>query len=63
VDEFGAELDRHGDARQAVGEAAAADPVSCFKDKNGLARARQLRGRGEAGGAGADYEDVGLNLR
>ena len=63
VDEFGAELDRHGNARQALREAAAADPVSCFKDKNGLARACQLRGRGEPGGAGADYEDVGLNLR
>ena len=60
MNELGAELDRRGNAGQAAREAAPADPVPRFNDQDGSAGARELRRRGEAGGAGADYEDVGL---
>ena len=63
MDEFRAELDRHRNPGKPACVAAPADPVPRFHDKNGASGARELCGCGEAGGAGADYEDVDLNRR
>ena len=63
MNEFGAELDRHRQTRQAARVAAPADPVSRFDEQDRSAGARQLRCGGKSRGAGADYEDVGLSLR
>src|SRR5688500_8209077 len=63
VDELRAELDRHRDRGQTARVAAAADPVPCLDDQDRSAGARELGSRGKAGGAGADYEDISLNLR
>ncbi len=63
MDEFRAELHRHRDAGKAACMTAPANPVSCFDQQNRTPGARELRGRGESGGTGADYEDVDLNRR
>ena len=58
MDEFGAELDRDAEARQVARPAAPADAIARFEDDDRATRARKRIGRGEAGGACADYEDV-----
>jgi len=63
MNELGAELDRYRNARQAVREAARADAVARLDHQHRAAGARERVCRGEAGGTGADYEDVDLNLR
>ena len=58
VQEFGAELDRHVEARHAARVAAAADSVPRFQDQHRGARGRERIGRREAGSTGADDDDV-----
>jgi hypothetical protein len=58
VDELGAELHRDFEARHAARPAAPADAIARFEDQHGAPGTRQLgRGR-QAGGTGADDDDI-----
>jgi hypothetical protein len=58
VDELGAELDRDREAGKATRPAAAADPAARLQDDDRTAGFLKSRGGGQAGGAGAQDEDV-----
>jgi len=58
VDELGAELDRSAQAREAAGPAAAADAAAGLENQHRAAGVRELVGRGEPRGAGANDDYV-----
>jgi hypothetical protein len=62
MDELGAELDRRADARQPPCPATAADAPARFEDQYLPAGARELRSGGKAGGAGADDDNLVIQL-
>ena len=58
VDELGAELDGDLEAGHAARPAAAADAITGLEHEYRAARARELVRRRQAGGAGADHDDI-----
>ena len=58
MDEFGAEFDRHWQARLLMGPDASANPLARVHDERRDVRARQLGRSGQSCGACANDEDV-----